>query len=102
MASYPTPSLFFICQYLCHWAFYGPNAHHYKGFLDEFRVYTRKLSQQEIATSMSVRANTSDPSLIAYFDFDAIVFDQKTNGSGEHIRHVESSPVCWLSVSLFS
>jgi hypothetical protein len=74
----------------------------FKGMIDEFRIWNRALSTDDIRRTMCRRLNASEPGLIGYWNFDEVkgskVYDlsvNKLHGKlvGHPVRVLSSAPV---------
>lgn len=54
----------------------GAGGYHFKGYIDEFRVWRGRRSLDDIRARMYTRADPSDPTLMVYYDFDEKIIDE--------------------------
>jgi hypothetical protein len=60
---------------------YDPGNHHYKGSIDDIRIYNRTLSDQEIVTLYNDGCNNNEsPDPLAYYPFTGNANDESGNG----------------------
>ncbi|KAI8587080.1 7 transmembrane sweet-taste receptor of 3 GCPR-domain-containing protein [Geranomyces variabilis] len=55
---------------ICHWPFWGPGAHYFHGFLDEFRIFNYSRSSAMIRETMHNKLRGNEVGLLAYYNFD--------------------------------
>lgn len=85
--------------------------YHFKGIMDELRIWNRALSIDEIREQMCRKLEGNEPGLIGYWDFDNtrsnILIDNSTNHfdgaiRGEPVRVFSGAPIGDESVFVYS
>jgi hypothetical protein len=84
---------------------------HYKGLMDELRIYNRSLSQSEIREQMCKRLSGNEPGLIGYWTFDEISGNLLKDKSPNHfdgqlmgnpVRVFSGAPIGDKSLNLYT
>jgi len=81
----------------------GDGSRHYKGLMDDIRIFNKALSVEETQALMHRRPDVDDPNLVGYWDFDEgqgqIAYDKSGNGNdgvlGGSLDIEDSDPV-WV------
>jgi len=67
--------------YLGHWPFWGATEHFFHGAMDEFRVWGRNRSNDEIRDMMHSRLEGTETDLLVYYNFDSESGVSNENGT---------------------
>jgi hypothetical protein len=76
---------------------------YFNGIIDDVRIYNRALSAEEIETVMHSKPASSEPNLIAYWDFDegtgqtaADISGNGNNGTLGNSAGIDTADPCWV------